>query len=80
MISNPHLDAMIAKETYQEMLAALTPKQLAVVALRLDGLSFDATGELLGLSRGSVHQRMLGPRHRLPETFPHLQKRFGGDS
>ena len=70
MLSNPHLDALIAKETYREMLAALTPKQLAVVALRLDGLSFLAAGEILGLSRSSVYQRMLTPRHRLPETFP----------
>ena len=74
MITNPHLDAIIAKETYTELLTMLTPKQLGVVALRLDGLGFDATGEILGLSRSSVYQRMLGPRK-------HLRHRWtGGDS
>ena len=73
MIHNPHLDALIAKETYIDMLAALTPKQLAVIALRLDNLGFDATGEILGLTRSCVYQRMLGPRRKIPELFPHVE-------
>ena len=78
MIQNPHLDALVAKESFGEMLATLTPKQLAVIALRLDGLGYDATGEILGLTRSCVYQRMLGPRRKIPEQFPHVQTLLDG--
>ena len=79
MRPNPILDAIIARETFGEMLAALTPRQLAVVALRLDGLSFLAVEDMLGLSRGCTYERMKGPRHRLPKLFPHLTTMLRGD-
>lgn len=80
MNPNPILDRIIARETYAEMLATLTPQQLAVVALRLDGLSWIAAEQVLGITRGCAYQRMLGPRHRLPQQFPHLLTMLGGDS
>ena len=87
MTPNAHLDHLIAKETYAEMLAALTPRQLAVVALRLDDIPFDITGEILGLTRNTTYMRMRHARHRLQVLFPHIRSRVepapglnGGDS
>ncbi len=80
MIRNPHLDALIAKETFSEMLATLTAKQLAVIAFRLDNIPYDATGELLGLSRNCVYERLKTPRRNIPELFPHVKTLLEGDS
>ena len=76
MTPNAHLDHLIAKETYAEMLAALTPRQLAVVALRLDEVPYNITGEILGLSRNTTYMRMRHARHRLRVLFPHIRSRL----
>ena len=73
MLTNPHLDNLIQKETFAEMLASLTPKQLAVVALRLDDLSYQDTERALGLTRGCVYGRLVTARTHIPELFPHVQ-------
>ena len=73
MNPNPVLDAIIARETFAEMLASLTPQQLAVVALRLDGLPFLIIDQYLGISRGCGYERIKSARQRLRERFPHIQ-------
>ena len=86
MIQNAHLDALIAREQYAAMLDDLTPKELAVVALRLENLPFDFTAELLGLTRQGVYYRMRCARDRLQSRFPHVNTLLrepapgGGDS
>jgi len=77
MTPNPHLERLIAKETYTEMLAALTPRQLAVVAIRLDDIPYDIAGEVLGLTRNTTYMRMRHARHRLQVLFPHIRSRVG---
>ena len=77
MITNPHLDNLIAKETYAEMLDQLTPRQLAVIALRMDEISFEAAGEILGIPRGNVYQRMVVARRRIQDCFPHVRSLVG---
>jgi hypothetical protein len=75
MIQNKHLDALCATETYREILGELRPKELAVVALRLDDLQYDDTAVLLGLTRQGVYYRMTTARNRLLDRFPQLRSR-----
>ena len=72
MIRNPHLEGLIAQESYAELLDSLTPGQLAVVALRLDDLRYDQVAELLGITRQGVYYRMRVARQRLETGCPHL--------
>ena len=71
-------ERMIALENYAEMMEELRPAELAVVALRLEGLSNAAIAEVLGISRAAVSQRMTRARRRLRVLFPHI-KRVVGD-
>ena len=80
MLQNAHLDAIIARETYAEILAALSPKQLAVIALRLDDISFLEAERYLGISKGCSYERMKTVRRNLPQRFPHLSTMLEGDS
>ena len=66
------LERLVGLERYGEMLGVLTPKQLVVVALRLEGMNGEEIGELLGISRKAVHVRLLGAEKRLVEEFPEL--------
>jgi len=56
---------LLAQERYREMLQTLTPAQLAVVALKLDGMSEPQIADALGLSRQGVHYRIMQARARL---------------
>lgn len=71
---NPTLDNLIARETCAEMIAALKPHELAVVALRLDGIPFNTAGAILGLSQQATHWRMKTARQRLLQRFPHIER------
>lgn len=62
---HPPLYHLLAQERYREMLQTLTPAQLAVVALKLDGMSEPEIAEALGLSRQGVHHRIMQARARL---------------
>lgn len=73
------LDRMIAFENYVEMMEELRPRELAVVALRLEGLTYSAAAEVLGISSGAAHERVARARHRLRVLFPHIT-RVVGDS
>ena len=73
-IQNPYLDWVISGENYEELVMALTGKQLSVVALALDGLSGSAIAELLGVDRRNVYGRLDGAakraRDRVPDIVP----------
>ncbi|MGD9406083.1 MAG: sigma factor-like helix-turn-helix DNA-binding protein [Anaerolineae bacterium] len=73
------LDRIIALENYAEMIEELRPRELAVVALRLEGLTYAAAAELLGITSGAAYARMARARRRLRVLFPHIQ-RVVGDS
>ena len=72
------LDRIIAIENYAEMMEELRPRELAVVALRLEGLTYAAAAEVLGITSGAAYARMARARHRLRVLFPHI-KRVVGD-
>ncbi len=73
MRTNPHLDHLIAKESFAEMIRVLSPKELTVIALRLDDCPQDFTGEVLGLTRNTGYQRLKSARWRLQKLFPHIR-------
>ena len=75
MITNDHLDSLIARETFAEMLAVLSPKQLAAVAFRLDGYPNKETGEILGITRNCVWERIKYARKNITTHFPHTRYR-----
>ena len=71
-MSSPQLERMIALEEYQALLAQLTPAQLVVVALKLDGLRQVEIAEMLGLRPSAVCMRLVAARHHLTERRPDL--------
>lgn len=66
------LERMIAHDTIQEILEALTPKQFVVAILRLEGLSQIEIAELLGVSRSVVYYRLKHAKKRLAARYPEL--------
>jgi DNA-directed RNA polymerase specialized sigma24 family protein len=72
-LDNAPLARIIALETCAEMLAALKPHELAVVALRLDGIPFNTAGAILGLTKQATQWRMKTARQRLLQRFPHIE-------
>lgn len=71
-IRNHALDRLIAYEQYVELLVTLTPKQLCVAALLLDGLHQSEVSELLDLTRSSVESRLTVAQQRILHTRPEL--------
>jgi DNA-directed RNA polymerase specialized sigma24 family protein len=81
MYPNPQLDRIIARETFAEILSILTPRELAVVALRLeDRLDFKHAAELLGVSQQAARDRMKWARRRILKTYPHIRSLVELDS
>ncbi len=71
-------DRLIGLEHYREVLEALTARQLAVVALVLDGLSLAEAAEMLGISRRAAQRRLECARARLLREMPELADRLRG--
>jgi hypothetical protein len=78
MIPSEALDRVIEKETFAEILACLTPEELAVAALRLEGLSNAGIGTLLGMSRQAVRKRLIKAQMRIIYTRPELAPALRG--
>ncbi len=78
MIPRYTLDRVIEKETFAEILACLSPRELVAAALRLEGLSDTEIGALLGISRQAVRQRLLKARRRIIHTRPDLAPALRG--
>ena len=60
-------ERLIARERFQEVLSALTPCELALVALLMDGLSVADAAELLGISRQAAGRRLARARRRIEQ-------------
>ena len=56
---------LAARERYGELLACLTPQQLVVVALLLEGMNGQEIAEELGITRKAVYVRLRGAKRRL---------------
>jgi len=78
MIPSEALDRVVERETFAEILACLTPQELAVAALRLEGLSDAEIGILLGTSRQAVRQRLAKAQMRIIYTRPELAPALRG--
>jgi hypothetical protein len=72
------LEALIAREACAEILALLEPEELVVAGLRLRGLDDTQIGELLGLDRSAVSQRMIRAQERIVEQRPDLAGLLAG--
>jgi len=72
MVSPHPLDRLIERETFAEMLALLTPEELVVAALRLEGLSDAQIAALLDIDRSTISHRMQQARERIAAEIPEL--------
>jgi DNA-binding CsgD family transcriptional regulator len=72
-VANEQLERLVHLEEYERLLRVFTPKQLVVVALRLDGLKLVEIAEILGVSRMQIWQRLMGARRRLLRAWPDLE-------
>ena len=64
---NTFLDRLCRLETFQAIIHSLTPEQLVVVALRLDGLGVSEAAQELGVSRQVVEARLKSAQKRARE-------------
>jgi RNA polymerase sigma factor (sigma-70 family) len=69
---DPRLDAVIASETFREVLDTLTARQFVVVALRFDGLTDDQIAQSLHISEHAVRERLRRARLRILRRIPEL--------
>ncbi len=72
------LEALIVREACGEILALLQPEELVVADLRRRGLDDIQIGELLGLDRSAVSQRMIRAQERIVEQRPDLAGLLAG--
>jgi DNA-directed RNA polymerase specialized sigma24 family protein len=71
------LDHVVELENFREILEALTPMQLCIVALRLHGVeSYRRAGDMLGLTPGCARMHMVDARRRVLRKFPELYPEF----
>lgn len=69
---NP-LDRLVARETFEEGIHLLTPRQLAVALLRLEGLTDYQIAHLLGIQRSSATKRIRSAAERIASEVPELR-------
>ena len=72
MSRSPQLERLCMLERYEIILKTLTPKQLAVVALLLDGIQGDDVGALLGIPTDTVTSRLAYARKCVLKKLPDL--------
>ena len=77
-IRNPYLDRVISDENFEELVLALTGKQLSVAALAMEGLSQAAIAELLGVDRRNVYGRLAGAARRARDRVPDIAPEQNG--
>jgi transposase len=72
-VISPHpLDRLIERDTFGEIVALLTPEELVVAALRLEGLSDVQIAALLDIDRSAVSHRMQQARERIAAEMPEM--------
>jgi hypothetical protein len=72
MISPEPLEQLVEQDTFAEMLALLEPEDLAIAALRLEGLSDSQIAALLHVDPRTVGWRMEKAQLRIMEVLPEL--------
>ena len=77
---NPVLERVIAREGMREILACLTPAEVAMLAWLLDGYNVSDVAEIMGISQAAVSQGLRRAEDRLLQELPYLaaQGRRGG--
>jgi DNA-directed RNA polymerase specialized sigma24 family protein len=64
------LERLIRQETFAEVVAAMTPEEKAIAALRLEGLSDRQIGKMLGVYRSEITLCMAAAQVRIAEQVP----------
>jgi DNA-binding CsgD family transcriptional regulator len=72
-LTHPALDRLVRQETLAQALSLMRPRELAVAALRADGLTDVQIAALLGISPKAVHARMRRAQQRIFEELPELR-------
>jgi hypothetical protein len=78
MLSHPALDRLVASDLLDRALGLLRPHELAVAALRADGLTDPEIGALLDITPAAVSARMAAARLRIEQSMPELRVFLGG--
>jgi hypothetical protein len=71
------LEQLLLRETFAEILACMTPEELAVAALRLEGLTDHQIAALLGLEPSAISQRMIRAQERIVAELPEAAHLLG---
>jgi DNA-binding CsgD family transcriptional regulator len=72
-LSHPSLDRLVRQDTLAQALALMRPRELAVAALRADGLTDRQIARLLGITPKTVSARMTRARQRIAQDLPELR-------
>ena len=72
-LSHPTLDRLVRQDTLAQALALMRPRELAVAALRADGLTDRQIAALLGITPKTVSARMMRARQRIAQDLPELR-------
>lgn len=76
---SPHpLDRLVARDSFAEIMALLEPEELIIATLRLEELTDAQIGEILGIPRGAVNQRMHQASQRIMQQRPDLGDLLAG--
>jgi len=65
-------ERLVSLDRQREILELLTPQQLAVVALVVDGFSQAEAARMLGISRQAAQRRLRAARRRVLRELPEL--------
>ena len=72
-LTHPALDRLVRHETLAHALSLMRPRELAVAALRADGLTDVQIAALLGITPKAVYARMMRARQRISADLPELR-------
>jgi DNA-directed RNA polymerase specialized sigma24 family protein len=64
------LAELLQRETFADIIRLLTPEELVIAALRLEGLTDAEIGALLGVGRTAVSQQMREAQARIAAELP----------
>jgi hypothetical protein len=71
------LERLLRRETFAEILNQLTPEELIIGALRLEGLSDTQIAALLNMEPGTVSYRMIRAQDRIAAALPEAAHLLG---
>ena len=77
-LTHPILDHLVHQDTLIEALSLMRPRELAVAALRADGLTDVQIADLLGITPKAVYARMMRACQRISADLPELRAVLDG--